>query len=808
MCPFSTKTFYLFCNHIARLHKNDPRFIVYCQVGNCGFSSKSWIGYKSHISRKHKNENLRITCTNETEYIDEETNDDIDFPGANIVQDNSTKHINAGYLLSLETRHNLSQIAVNCVAETTSELIQQQISLYKLELKKQIQLQGYQNIDTIIDSTCIESSFCHLTTEHKRLKYYSDNFQMIDLVPVLLGFQLKTIKGEGKRVRDFGYVIPFKELLTALYNLPEFLFWIEHSHEQRNGVMMDFCDGNFMQNHALFSHNKKALQIVLYNDDLEIVNPLGTHVKKHKITVFYVTFGNIPPEYRSKLQAIFPIAFVKTKLTKKHGLNKLLQDFIQTVNIMSSGGFTINVNGTDHNVEGALVIAPADTPASNLIGGFKEGVGFSYKKCRTCKITAREMKTKFSDDKFSYRTMTEYRECCNILESEMSKDAKKYWSTIFGINTRSCLFELTNFDIIEGLVHDPMHILLEGALKYELALFLGHCINRKYFRLHWFNSQMQSFPFSYLEESSKPEPIDRKQCLVEINIKQTAAAMLTLVGVLPFILGPKIPKTDKKWQTLLRLIQITFMVTSPCITVETPEDLRRLIESHHKDFQMEYPKASIKPKLHFMCHFPLQMHKFGPGRILWCMRFEAKHAFFKNKKWKCFKNLPLSMAKFHQKWLCGQMRNALGQVSDSFLYSGDEIKEGDDVIINQMTASKKNCIQTKFPQLESIFVTKRVDIHGSSFREGSIITLSYDDSHLPSFGYVTSVLVDKQVKYFLYLDLIIRGFDEHLLAYEVDFGIDLKIVNYHELFLKMPLCLHKCQGKMYILNKFAYLSEL
>lgn len=84
-CPFSTKTFYFVCNHIARLHKIDPRFIVYCQVGNCRFSSKSWIGYKSHISRKHNNENLRITCRNETEYIDEETNDAIDFPGASIV---------------------------------------------------------------------------------------------------------------------------------------------------------------------------------------------------------------------------------------------------------------------------------------------------------------------------------------------------------------------------------------------------------------------------------------------------------------------------------------------------------------------------------------------------------------------------------------------------------------------------------------------------------------------------------------------------------------------------------------------------
>lgn len=91
---------------------------------------------------------------------------------------------------------------------------------------------------------------------------------------------------------------------------------------------------------------------------------------------------------------------------------------------------------------------------------------------------------------------------------------------------------------------------------------------------------------------------------------------------------------------------------------------------------MDSPKATFPPKMHLLLHMVKQMQNFGPGRHQWCMRFEAKHAFFKNKKWKCFKNLPLSMANFHQKWLCGQMMASDGTFSETFLYQGDEVAEG------------------------------------------------------------------------------------------------------------------------------------
>ena len=38
-------------------------------------------------------------------------------------------------------------------------------------------------------------------------------------------------------------------------------------------------------------------------------------------------------------------------------------------------------------VHGAVVCVCGDTPASNFLVGFKEGVGFSFRKCRACLAT-------------------------------------------------------------------------------------------------------------------------------------------------------------------------------------------------------------------------------------------------------------------------------------------------------------------------------------------------------------------------------------------------------------------------------------
>ena len=47
-----------------------------------------------------------------------------------------------------------------------------------------------------------------------------------------------------------------------------------------------------------------------------------------------------------------------------------------------------------YDIEGALVAFLGDTPAVNMAGGFKEGVGQAMRKCRHCLATHSQIQTK------------------------------------------------------------------------------------------------------------------------------------------------------------------------------------------------------------------------------------------------------------------------------------------------------------------------------------------------------------------------------------------------------------------------------
>ena len=51
---------------------------------------------------------------------------------------------------------------------------------------------------------------------------------------------------------------------------------------RNDGIIEDVCDG---QSHPIFSNDPLALQLVLFYDELELCNPLGTHVKIRHICI-------------------------------------------------------------------------------------------------------------------------------------------------------------------------------------------------------------------------------------------------------------------------------------------------------------------------------------------------------------------------------------------------------------------------------------------------------------------------------------------------------------------------------------------
>jgi len=85
------------------------------------------------------------------------------------------------------------------------------------------------------------------------------------------------------------------------------------------------------------------------------------------------------------------------------------------------------------------------------------------------------------------------------------------------------------------------------------------------------------------------------------------------------------------------------------------------------------------------------------------MRYESKNGFFKQRRWHNFRNIPLSLATFHQKWMCLQMLGTAGSHNECYLYDGDDVQEGISVntetipLLNELVAPC-TALQTKLSE--------------------------------------------------------------------------------------------------------------
>lgn len=64
-------------------------------------------------------------------------------------------------------------------------------------------------------------------------------------------------------------------------------------------VLLDFSDGEYCKQNPVFSR-KAYVPLLLYNDDCETANPLGTKVGVHKLGFLYFTIKGLPSDILSK----------------------------------------------------------------------------------------------------------------------------------------------------------------------------------------------------------------------------------------------------------------------------------------------------------------------------------------------------------------------------------------------------------------------------------------------------------------------------------------------------------------------------
>lgn len=137
-----------------------------------------------------------------------------------------------------------------------------------------------------------------------------------------------------------------------------------------NEYFYDHIDGKLMQSHPLFSSRPSALQIILYSDEIEICNPLGSHTSKNKLLMFYYTLGNINPKYRSKLASIHLLAMARQSDLSECGVDAILERLHEDL-VMLYNEVKIHVASGELEIYGAVVSICGDTLAQHEMCGLK-----------------------------------------------------------------------------------------------------------------------------------------------------------------------------------------------------------------------------------------------------------------------------------------------------------------------------------------------------------------------------------------------------------------------------------------------------
>lgn len=137
--------------------------------------------------------------------------------------------------------------------------------------------------------------------------------------------------------------------------------------------------------------NKIVIPYLLYYDDVEINNALGSHSREQSLAVFYYSFPTIPQHYLSLLENIF-VALVYKSKDFCHGNDACLNNLINEIKCLENNGILLHTRDGQFQVYFILGAVVGDNLGLNSLLGFTKGFRSSY-PCRICKMNQSEIQS-------------------------------------------------------------------------------------------------------------------------------------------------------------------------------------------------------------------------------------------------------------------------------------------------------------------------------------------------------------------------------------------------------------------------------
>ena len=781
----------LFAHHryVHNIHMNASGKIV-CVL--CNSSYALYRTYKRHMQSCHSNHGGKIQKRDDTVEIQQESEDnesdhdlyeeneelldeheDLSSETDEINDDDLTFEL-AAFIASMKKRG----LSTSMIQDIWCH-VQEMISKFTAHMHKTItsleEIFKDGNLDELSfeeakqSCTQIGKPFEELKSEHKQVLYSLHKGALVMPVGKVLGHEYKAkLNKSGRMVQvkqpqTFQY-IPLGGLIKVYLEQPGMMQSIlSYKKSTDETILESYRDGKFFKETFTEETAGQALEfpILIYSDEFEPGNPLGSRRGKHKLSAFYMQFLNIPSKLRSSLDHILLVALAETQLVSKYGVDSVLQVLVHDLEKLYQDGIYICSPGEfEGQVKPKLFQICGDNLGIHQLLGFACGFTANY-PCRTCKAPRATCQEQEEENTSLLRTEQNF--ALDLEESNLSRT---------GISRNCILNEVSYYHAVLNFVQDTMHDFLEGVIPMEVKMILNHLIDEERITILELNSRISAFSYGFVDKQNAPSAISETALANPRGPSgQTASQMLCLFTYLPLMVGDVVDEDEEcdVWELLLLLSDIYKAIAAPSISKEGTYRLQAQIREHHHLIKELFPDTTLTPKQHHMVHYPRAIRLLGPLQPYSSIRFEGKHKPLKNyaRNSSNYVNVAKSVAKKHQ---MGQSSAFL--LKQNVTFRGTEVFGQELIQASSLDSAEDICTLLRYPIESVIALAASVEVNGYRIKPSSAVIVAWDEE-LPTFGEVQHIVLAKSAINLIITPWTTLHFHNHYHSYAVDTSLSV-----------------------------------
>lgn len=570
-------------------------------------------------------------------------------------------------------------------------------------------------------------------------------------------------------------IISTQDLFYKLFNNTPYLLkiidYINQINLKDNSFIYNFMQSPLFKNMSanITTPDSLCLPLLIYYDDFEVNNPLGSHATAKKLGGIYMKIGCLPPYMQSKLSSTFLLMLFYTEDKKEFGNNRLFQPLVSELNKLSTIGIDINI-GKYKKVYLLASLILGDNLGVNSILGFTESFNSKY-PCRFCTISKENMRKNWQITANISKNINfnNYEEACS----------NQFLDTC--IKENSVFNNLSFFHVTANFSVDIMHDILEGVCQYDLLVILESFINkRKLISIQDLNYRINTFNYGY-GNISKP-PLFNTDFIKYKKIKVSASEMSTLINILGLIIGDKVTDNSEEWQLYIVLRKIIDIANCNSFHTDLSILMKNYVEEHNKLY-LDVSNSTLKPKHHFLHHYGEIMKQVGSLKAISSIRFESFHQPQKKTAYntKCKINLIETICKKNQIQMANSLLNFEEIFNKKITYKTKQYIEK-----NLLLKYKFNCIRTPV-------VLSYLKIDSIVIKPGCVIITPAN-----KFALVEQIIMYNEEIYFCLNELNEITFCFHYYAFLVEKSCKYYTINYKEINVEKNCYIIEINGTTFI----------